>query len=123
MPQPTPSDRLAELIANDQQPTLSPEALEQILERHRMVDKDGYAPNDVDWIPTYDFNRAAAEGWRLKAGRVAADFNITIEGRQLSRSDLVKQFLQMAKEYARRGGIIGVPLERPTSNIYELPTP
>jgi hypothetical protein len=46
-------------------------------------------------------HRAAAAAWRMKAAKVAADYTITIENRELNRGQMVDNFLRMAQEHAR----------------------
>jgi hypothetical protein len=101
----TPYELLEELIANDTEPILPAGTVEDLLERYAIADQSGYAPIEEDWTPTYDMNRAAAAGWRIKAGRVAADYNVTVEGRGLERHQMVTSFLDMAKAYARMAGV------------------
>jgi len=47
----------------------------------------------------YNLNRAAAEVWRMKAANVAGRFDVRSDNHDLKRSQLVKQYLDMAKYY------------------------
>lgn len=52
---------------------------------------------------SYDFNRAAAQGWRLKMGKVANRYDVDMDLHQrLERSDLIKHMEMMVKQYSRR---------------------
>lgn len=58
----------------------------------------GLAP----WTPTFDLNAAAAEGWRWKAGKVAAVYSYSIEGQSAQRAQMHAQCLEQAARYAKR---------------------
>lgn len=51
---------------------------------------------------TYDLRRAAAEGWRWKAARVAGAFNLSIDGGAINRGDLLDHCERMIKMYSRQ---------------------
>lgn len=55
------------------------------------------------WVPTWDLNYAAAEGWRRKAAKVAGSYDFSSGGDAFSRSQMVEACLSMAKMYAGRG--------------------
>jgi hypothetical protein len=57
----------------------------------------------VAWLPTYDLNQAAAEGWRWKAGKVADLFNFVVDPRQqIDRAQIFEHCLSMAERYAKK---------------------
>lgn len=60
----------------------------------------------------YDLNKAAAEVWRQKAAHYAGRFDIKTDNHSLSRSQLIKQALQMAAFYDRQGGVTVSKLQR-----------
>ena len=68
----TPKDKLKRLTAYDIEPKLFEEDLDGILATVAMADKNGLAPTDEEWEPTYDLNAAAAAGWLVKAARAFA---------------------------------------------------
>lgn len=54
-------------------------------------------------INSVDLNRAAAQGWILKAGKVANRYNVDMDLHQrLERSKLFDQCMAMAKQYSRK---------------------
>jgi hypothetical protein len=57
---------------------------------------------EVDDTPSYNLNRAAAEGWRWKAGKVANRYTMWDATQRLNRSDLHKHCLLQAKMYASK---------------------
>jgi hypothetical protein len=97
----TAEERLLDMLGGaDAVPALSPETLADCLLLAAVPDADGLYTNSDDWTPTYDFHRAAAAAWRRKASMVAADYSITIEGRELNRAQMIDNFLKMANEEA-----------------------
>lgn len=80
------------------EPVLSPEELQDCLDRAAVPDSAGLFTDSDDWTPSYDYQRAAGNGWRLKAAKVAADYSITIEGRELNRQQMIDNFLKMAAD-------------------------
>lgn len=97
----TPEERLLDMLGGaDAVPELSAETLADCLLIGAVPDSDGNPVNDAGWNPSYDYHRAAANGWRRKAAIVAADYSITIEGRELNRAQMVENFLKMAGEEA-----------------------
>jgi hypothetical protein len=56
----------------------------------------------LSWMPSYDLNRAAAEGWRWKAAKASARFSFGEGGTSYSREQVTQACLAMAKEYARK---------------------
>lgn len=49
---------------------------------------------------SYDLRRAAAEGWRWKAGRVAAGFTFSADGVAVDKSMLQAHCLEMVRQYS-----------------------
>jgi hypothetical protein len=98
----TPEDKLISLCGGDAEPQLTSDELAQCLLDSATKDSNGLYLNDHDWEPTYDFNLAAAAGWQIKAGKVAADYTITIEQRELNRGQMIDNFLKMAETFRKR---------------------
>lgn len=53
---------------------------------------------------TVDLSAAAAEGWRIKAARVAEWYDVNIDGRGLSRSQVLRHCNNMVRLYADASG-------------------
>lgn len=97
----TPEERLLDMLGGaDAVPELSSETLADCLLLAAVPDSGGSYILDDDWEPSYDYHRAAAAAWRRKAAIVAADYSVTIEGRELNRAQMVENFLKMASEEA-----------------------
>ena len=99
----TDRDVLGLMLANDKEPILTADTLTALLERAAVRDDHNRLPGDDGYVPTYNLNVAAARGWRMKAARVAADYDLDVDQKGLTRSQMIKQMLQMASEYARLG--------------------
>jgi hypothetical protein len=94
--------QLQRMVAWDQDPQLTDPEVDDLLRLARAVDTDGRAVTDPEWVPTYDLNYAAAEGWRWKAGRVAALTSFSLEGQRVERSDMYDHCTKMADLYDGR---------------------
>ena len=96
-------DVLSSMLANDKEPILDADLISALLERAQTRDLRNRLPGEDDYEPTYNLNVAAARGWRMKAARVAADYDLNVDQKGLTRSQLIEQMLQMASAYARLG--------------------
>lgn len=93
--------RLKMLVQADSRPALTAPELAAILDAHPAPDADGMTKADgMEWRPTYDLNAAAAEGWRIKGGKVAGDFNFTADSAQYAKGDVMAHCLAMEQKYA-----------------------
>lgn len=112
----TPAQILGLMLGDGAEPVLAPDTITQLLAQNQVRDEAGRWTTDAGYIPTYDLNRAAAQGWRMKAAKVANGYTVKIEGRELNRAELVQNFLTMAKEYAKlapmRSSGLQDPLDR-----------
>lgn len=93
-------------------PVLTPDEVADLLSMFAVADASGYAPSDIGWTPTYDLNRAAAEGWRWKAGKAAAEFDFSSEERsKFERSQVHAACMAQSHAYANRvvGSVRVVP--------------
>ena len=57
---------------------------------------------------SYDLNGAAADLWRMRAGKVSSYYSVDMDGHRLSRSDWFKHCSEMAEMYDRRSRPITV---------------
>lgn len=83
---------IARMVAKDNTPTLSDQDVDDLVAIAARPDG------------TYDLNRAAAEGWRWKAAKVAGYFNITIDGGGINRGDLLEHCTKMVELYTKGRG-------------------
>jgi len=93
---------LGEKVAATSRPILADAVVAALLDAYPMRDADGREPQDDGWVGTWDLNAAAAEGWRMKAGKVAGDFNFSADGASYSKADVLAQCLEMEAKYASK---------------------
>lgn len=60
----------------------------------------------------YDLNGAAAHVWRAKAANVAAYYDFSADGHSMSRSQMVRQFQEMADQFSAQAKAFTVQLRR-----------
>lgn len=94
---------LRNMVAADERPALSTDDLDALLAMTAIPDPAGRLPQDTAWVSTWDLDRAAAEGWRWKAARVAGDFTFSADDASYSKGDVMAKCLAMADQYAARG--------------------
>ena len=56
----------------------------------------------TEWSPSWDLNAAAADGWRIKAGKVAGRYNFTTDGQQFARAQMIAHCRMMERMYRRK---------------------
>lgn len=83
-------------------PVLSEAELALLLESAQVVDATGLAPTADGYTATWDLNRAALEGWRWKAARVAGSFDFNADGASYNRSQMLASCERMIAQYQRR---------------------
>lgn len=91
------------MTAQDTEPLLSEADLDDLLLLFRRPDTNGNAPGADGWTPTYDLNRAAAEGWRWKAARASELVSVDLDGERLSSNQIFEHCQAMAQMYSRKG--------------------
>lgn len=108
--------------AADSEPPLTSTDFEAIISMSKRVDKYGVLPGDTNWTETYDWNYAVAQGWLIKAGRLADRYLFMTGGKMLSRHQFYDHCMQMHKKYMSRcnlGALRLVPDER--LSLYAIP--
>ncbi|MBA3587305.1 MAG: hypothetical protein H0W41_06685 [Chloroflexi bacterium] len=94
--------RLESMTAWDQEPTLTIDEVYALVEIAARMDPYALTPLDDGWTGTYNFNAAAAEGWRWKAGKVAAEFDFATDQQSFYRTGKYKACMAMAEHYQKR---------------------
>jgi hypothetical protein len=93
--------RLKSMTAWDEDPALSQEEIDDLLEQAKVPDADGLAITDAAWDPTWDLNFAASKGWDLKAGKVVNRFRFEEDNQVFHRNQIHDHCLAMSKRYGR----------------------
>lgn len=86
-------------------PTISGDEFELLVDYARVRDPYGVHPADTGWTPTWNLNRAAARGWKWKAGKLASQYAVSGGGSSMSRGDWFDHCLRMADQY--KSGALG----------------
>jgi len=72
--------------------------LDRYLERSLVQDSEGRNPDDEDYVPTYDLNRAAAKVWRVRAAGIARfAFDTQVDMTRANRHNVFENFIRMAR--------------------------
>lgn len=95
----TAKDKLKKMTAWDTEPALTDAELDELLIPCCLVDKNGLAPTDPAWEPTYDLNAAASAGWLIKAGRASSLVEVDPPGSGLFTSRVFENCRTMARIY------------------------
>lgn len=93
--------RLTMMVSPDEDPVLSADEVQILLDDARVADRYGLLPSDASWEGTWRLNQAAARGWRVKAGKAASRVDMSNPPYSLSRDQLIKHCQEMAKEFSK----------------------
>lgn len=91
-------------------PILSSADLEVLVSLSRRLDKYGVQPGDTSWEETYDWNYAVAQGWLVKAGRLADHYLFMTGGKMLSRNQFYEHCMELHKKYMSRANLAALRL-------------
>lgn len=98
-------EQIIAACAPDCSPILSDDDVDLLINLAREIDEFGILPflsnGDINtnWQPTWYINRAINKGWKLKAAKCAGAFDYSDSDLKLSRSQMIKNCLEMAKLY------------------------
>lgn len=101
----TEQDALAELtrrIVPSEIPTIGTADVTAILGNARRADSEGRSVDDPEWVPTWDLDAAAAEGWAVKAGKAANLYSFTEDGQRFDRAAIYRHCIEQSRLYGRR---------------------
>lgn len=95
-------DKLKILTAADTEPSLTETEIGLLVEMFGTPDSEGRGPKNPEWQPTCDLNAAAAEGWRIKAGKISHEHDVTVDSQDFAASQKFSQCMEMAERYAKK---------------------
>lgn len=110
---------LEDMTAWDQIPALTTAQVDSLMTLSQRADVIGRGPGDTDYVPTWDLNAGAAEGWRWKAAAVSGSFDFVSDSQRFDRSQMAAMCLTMSDRYRRR--ILGSVIVR--SGLPIIPVP
>lgn len=102
---PPPSIQESYIRANlqpESEPILTDAEITQLLNFSKRADSYGRIITDPNWIPTYDLASAIADGWRMKAAKIAGNFEFTDSNLTLKRNQIYDNCLKQANEWSKR---------------------
>ena len=109
--------------AADTEPVLNPSDIEVIISMSKRVDQYGVQPGDAAWEETYDWNYAVAQGWLIKAGRLADRYLFMTGGKMLSRHQFYDHCMEQHKKYLSRAMLAAMRLAPDRSlSLYQIPS-
>jgi len=104
-------EKLKKMTAWETEPSLTETEVGELLSAASIADASGASPQNDDWVPSYDLNAAAANGWLIKAGRSASTTETDPDSLNVA-SKIFDNCLKMAKIYSnkRKGTVQVLPL-------------
>jgi hypothetical protein len=105
--------RLRRMVAEPTTTTYSDAILTEIIERYPLLDADGLAWDDDDWVAVYDANASAAEVWAEKAAALTGSFDFAADGASFTRSQAYAQAAKQQRYYAARRAPGTITMVRP----------
>lgn len=102
--------RILTFVAASDEPVLASADVEVLLDMARRVDENNLAPGDTGWVETWDVNYAVAQGWLIKAGRLAGAYLFMSGGKMLARQQMYDHCIKQYRMYAMKAGISAVRL-------------
>jgi hypothetical protein len=91
--------RLSRMVSATLDPVLDDDDLSQLLTDNLTFDSYGRGTNDSGYVDTWNLNNAAADGWAMKAGKVAARNQGLSDGRGQATSYLYLNCVRLEKVY------------------------
>jgi hypothetical protein len=90
-------------LANVTLAQYSDAAVTAIIEEYTKMDSSGFMPSEDDYTATYDLYRAAADVVELEAAKVAMQYDTTVDGATLNRSQIAEGLYSLAARLRQRG--------------------
>lgn len=97
--------RLVAMLQPDSVPTLTSAEVDLLLEMAKRTDAYGVEYDETGWEPTWNLSSAAADGWAMKAAKVASEFNVEAGSVKANRNEVYQACMDMSKRF--RASIIG----------------
>jgi hypothetical protein len=106
---------LSVMVGMSDVPTLRDDEFDLLVSFAKVSDEFGLRPSDTGWTPTFNLNRAAARGWKWKAGKITSAYDFQTDGQRFSRAQWFEHCMAMSQSYSTGGmgtivvGASGVP--------------
>lgn len=102
--------RIEDETAWDSAPALTVAEVDRLLERAQVTDENGLEPEEVGYVPTYTTQSVyavVAMGFRMKAAKVAGQYDLKAEDVDLKRS---QQYTALSRSARSAGGVGSITL-------------
>jgi len=93
---------LARMLDADADPALTDEDMGDLLLKAARPDADGLTRENGNWVPTWDLDSAAADGWLRKASKAVSRFSFAEDGQRFERAQIYAHCIRMQEMYARK---------------------
>jgi hypothetical protein len=104
--------RIVIFLNPETEPKLTTGEIDLLVDISKKVDINGVLPTDTSWTPTYNTNYAIAQGWLIKAGRLADRYLFMDQGKMFSRQQFFDHCMLLHRKFLMRAGIQGLRLVR-----------
>jgi len=104
------------------EPVLGSEILDLLTTLAKEVDIFGVLPSDTSWTETYNVNYAAAQGWLIKASRLANRYLFMSGGKMFSRNQYYEHCMKQYRAYLMKAGIRATRLGKSPLGLSHVPT-
>src|SRR5687768_11933327 len=94
--------RIAQRTASDREPLLTEDELDDLVAAARRPDPDGLVFGEDGYVEKWDLNAAIAEGWGMKAAKVAGDFDYSDDAGSYSRQQVYEMCKRQEADYRKR---------------------
>lgn len=113
--------RVMTLVDSETDPVLASADIDVLLDMAKEVDINGVRPGETGWENTYNVHYAVAQGWLLKAGRLANRYLFMTGGKMFSRQQYYDHCMKLYRTYLGKSGLRSVRLSGPDDRLDYVP--
>lgn len=95
-------EKLRTLTQADMEPGLTESEIEQLVQMYSVPDAAGRTPDNPEWEPAIEINLAVANGWRIKAAKLAHQHDATVDSQGFSASQKFTQCMELADTFMKK---------------------
>lgn len=107
------------------EPVLASADLDYLLTLAKRADNFGVWPTETGWEETWDVNYAVAQGWLIRAGRLANRYLFMTGGKMFSRQQFYDHCMKMYRTYLSKSPMKVtrlIPEDTQASYLASVPT-
>ncbi len=110
--------RILMFVNANEEPALASEEIDVLVSMAKRIDKNGVWPSDTSWTGTWDISYAVAQGWLVKAGRLADRYLFMEGGKMLSRQQYYDHCMKMYAKFLSKSPLKAIRLAPAEDAIY-----